>query len=72
MELLISGVPPLIVAATGGWTSMAFTLYWTRVESIIPAFTARAYAAKDMERAGCFVKKFAASEKVENPSTYLP
>jgi hypothetical protein len=28
VELLLAGVPPKIVAATGGWTSLAFLLYW--------------------------------------------
>lgn len=27
-ELLLAGVPPEIVAATGGWTSLVFLLYW--------------------------------------------
>ena len=27
VELLLAGVPPEIVAATGGWTSLAFLLY---------------------------------------------
>jgi hypothetical protein len=28
VELLLAGIPPEIVAATGGWTSLAFLLYW--------------------------------------------
>jgi len=28
VELLLAGVPPEIIAATGGWTSFAFLLYW--------------------------------------------
>ncbi len=43
MELLLAGVPPEIVAAIGGWTSLAFLLYWRRMEEILPMSTSRAY-----------------------------
>ena len=38
VELLLAGVPPEIVAATGGWTSLAFLLYWRRMEEILPEY----------------------------------
>ena len=41
--LLLAGVPPEVVAATGGWTSLAFLLYWHRLEEIIPLCTSNAY-----------------------------
>jgi len=41
--LLLAGVPPEVVAATGGWTSLAFLLYWCRLEEIIPLCTSNAY-----------------------------
>ena len=28
VELLLAGVAPEVIAATGGWTSLAFLLYW--------------------------------------------
>jgi len=43
VELLLAGVPPEVVAATGGWTSLAFLLYWRRMEEIIPLSTSNAY-----------------------------
>lgn len=43
VELLLAGVPPEVVAATGGWTSLAFLLYWRRMEEILPMSTSRAY-----------------------------
>jgi hypothetical protein len=43
VELLLAGVPPEIVAATGGWTSLAFLLYWRRMEEILPMSTSKAY-----------------------------
>ena len=41
--MLLAGVPPEVVAATGGWTSLAFLLYWRRMEEIIPLSTSSAY-----------------------------
>ncbi|KAJ7574240.1 hypothetical protein C8J56DRAFT_1126174 [Mycena floridula] len=49
VELLLAGVPPEIVAATGGWTSLAFLLYWRRMEEILPMSTSRAYKRKHVE-----------------------
>jgi len=43
VELLLAGVPPEIVAATGGWTSLAFLLYWHRMDKILPMSTSKAY-----------------------------
>ena len=43
VELLLTGVPPETVAATGGWTSLAFLLYWHQMEEIIPLSTSKAY-----------------------------
>ncbi|KAF7302511.1 hypothetical protein HMN09_00885500 [Mycena chlorophos] len=42
-ELLMAGVPPQIVAATGGWTSLAFLLYWRKLGNIIPKAIRSAY-----------------------------
>lgn len=42
---LLAGVPPEVVAATGGWTSLAFLIYWCRLEEIIPLSTSKAYTA---------------------------
>jgi len=46
--LLLAGVPLEVVAATGGWTSLAFLLYWRRMEEIIPLCTSRAYNASHL------------------------
>jgi len=43
IELLLIGVPPEIVTATGGWTSLAFLLYWRCMEEILPMSTSKAY-----------------------------
>lgn len=43
VELLLAGVPPEIVVATGGWTSLAFLLYWCCMEEILLMSTSWAY-----------------------------
>jgi hypothetical protein len=42
-ELLLAGVPCEIVAALGGWTSLAFLLYWRKIEHIVPMNVGKAY-----------------------------
>jgi hypothetical protein len=42
-ELLLAGVPCEVVAALGGWTSLAFLLYWRRIEHIVPMNVGKAY-----------------------------
>lgn len=43
VALLLAGVPPEVVAATGGWTSLAFLLYWRRLEEVLPMSISKAY-----------------------------
>ena len=43
-SLLLAGVSPEIITATGGWTSLAFLLYWRQMEEILPPMnTSKAY-----------------------------
>jgi hypothetical protein len=49
VELLLRGVPPEVVAATGGWTSLAFLLYWRKVEEVLPLSTSKAYKKSRVE-----------------------
>jgi hypothetical protein len=42
-ELLLAGVPCDVVTALGGWTSLAFLLYWCKLEHIIPQHVGKAY-----------------------------
>jgi hypothetical protein len=41
VELLLAGVPPEVVAAMGGWSSLTFLLYWRHLKEILPMSTAR-------------------------------
>ncbi|KIY53653.1 DNA breaking-rejoining enzyme, partial [Fistulina hepatica ATCC 64428] len=43
VELLLMGVDARTVALTGGWSSLAFLLYWHRLDEIIPFHTHTAY-----------------------------
>ncbi|KAF7324545.1 hypothetical protein MKEN_00495700 [Mycena kentingensis (nom. inval.)] len=49
-ELLLAGVPCDVVAATGGWTSLAFLLYWRRLEHIVIMHVGKAYNKKRLEQ----------------------
>ncbi|KAJ6621725.1 hypothetical protein B0H10DRAFT_1789580, partial [Mycena sp. CBHHK59/15] len=42
-ELLLAGVPCEIVAALGGWMSLAFLLYWRKIEHIVLMNVDKAY-----------------------------
>ena len=50
MILLLVGVPPEVVAATGGWTSSTFLLYWRRMEEIIPLSISNAYNSSHISK----------------------
>ena len=58
VELLLAGVPPEIVAATGGWTSLAFLLYWHRMDEILPMSTSKAYNQADLDHLASIFEKF--------------
>jgi hypothetical protein len=69
VELLLAGVPPEVVAATGGWTSLAFLLYWRRVDEILPRCTSRAYTQDSLKQLACILEKFRSRHGV--PSSAL-
>ncbi|TFK24527.1 hypothetical protein FA15DRAFT_592269, partial [Coprinopsis marcescibilis] len=58
VALLLAGVPPKMVAATGGWTSLAFLGYWRRIEDIVTAATSQAYRQKTITEIGVAFEKF--------------
>lgn len=61
VALLLSGVPPEVVAATGGWTSLTFLLYWHRVEQIIPLSTSLAYTRSQLDAVSTTMHNFSCS-----------
>ncbi|KAJ3567307.1 hypothetical protein NP233_g6448 [Leucocoprinus birnbaumii] len=50
VALLLAGVPPHVVAATGGWTSLSFLTYWRSIADIVSHYTSAAYSLSDIAR----------------------
>lgn len=69
VELLLAGVPPKIVAATGGWTSLAFLLYWRRMEEILPMSTSKAYQRSHVDALAKIFEQFRINNHV--PSNFI-
>lgn len=64
VELLLAGVPPDIVAATGGWTSLAFLLYWRRMDEILPMCTSKAYNKSHFDDLASIFEQFRLQHKI--------
>ena len=62
VALLLDGVPPEVVAATGGWSSMAFLLYWRRVEEVLPLSTHKAYKKSQLDELALVFEQFRVSQ----------
>jgi len=69
IELLLAGIPPEIVAATGGWTSLAFLLYWHSMDEILPMSTSKAYNQAHLHRLASIFEEFRISHRI--PSALL-
>jgi hypothetical protein len=48
-ELLLAGVQCEIVTTIRGWTSLAFLLYWRKIEHIVPMNVGKAYDKKKLD-----------------------
>ena len=64
VELLLAGVPPEIVAATGGWTSLAFLLYWRRMEEILLMSTSKAYNKTQVNHLAVIFEQFRIDHRI--------
>jgi len=69
VELLLAGIPPEIVAATGGWSSLAFLLYWRRMDEILPMSTSKAYTQAHLHCLASIFEEFRITHKI--PSALL-
>jgi hypothetical protein len=49
MDLVLASVAPEVIMKLGGWTSLCFLVYWHRLERVIPAAIARAWAEQQKE-----------------------
>jgi hypothetical protein len=66
MILLLAGVPPEVVAATGGWTSSAFLLYWRRMEEIIPLSISKAYNSPHISKLSHIFEQFRVAQNISS------
>lgn len=48
VELLLSGISPKVVASLGEWSSLAFLLYWRKIDEIIPQHIFKAYDRNEL------------------------
>lgn len=69
VALLLAGVPPEVVATTGGWTSLSILLYWRRLEEILPKSTALAYTKSDIDFLSTTFENFRARSNI--PRNFL-
>jgi hypothetical protein len=65
-ELLTAGVSPEVVARQGGWTSLAFLLYWRRVEQILPMNITGAYNRKRVQELAVEMESFRIRNNIPN------
>ncbi|KIY44894.1 hypothetical protein FISHEDRAFT_77112 [Fistulina hepatica ATCC 64428] len=69
VELLLMGVDPRTVALTGGWSSLAFLLYWHRLDELIPFHTHTAYKSKDFRHVRFALASFQIAENITLPDS---
>ncbi|KAJ7205152.1 hypothetical protein B0H12DRAFT_1035115, partial [Mycena haematopus] len=63
-ELLLAGVPCEVVAAVGGWTSLAFLLYWRKIQHIVPMAVGKAYDEKRLAEVAKAMEEFRATNGI--------
>jgi hypothetical protein len=63
-ELLLAGVPCDVVVALGGWTSLAFLLYWQKLEHIIPQHVGKAYTKDKVDEVSKAFEAFRIAHRI--------
>ncbi|KAF8805932.1 hypothetical protein BYT27DRAFT_7224662 [Phlegmacium glaucopus] len=66
---VLGHIPPEIVAATRGWTSLAFLLYWRQMEEILPMSTSKAYRRSHIDELAKIFEQFHVNNRI--PSNLL-
>ena len=56
------------MAAIGGWTSLAFLLYWRKIEHIIPMNIGKAYDKKKLDEDAKAFEEFRIANGITLPS----
>jgi hypothetical protein len=67
VKLLLAGMPPEIVAAIGGWTSLAFLLYWHCLRELLHMSTIQAYKQNEMDRLSKIFDDFRVHANIPKP-----
>jgi hypothetical protein len=63
-ELLLTGVPCEVVAALGEWTSLAFLLYWRKIEHIVPMNVRKAYDKSKLDEVAKAFEAFRITNRI--------
>ena len=65
-ELLMAGVAPEVVARQGGWTSLAFLLYWRKLEQILPMNITDTYKKKRLQELALEMDSFRSRNNISD------
>lgn len=68
-ELLLAGVPPEIVAAIGRWKSLAFLLYWRKIEEVLPRAVSRSYEPNRIRNVAAAFEQFRIVQNIPTSCT---
>ena len=63
-ELLLAGVPPEVVAAIGHWKSLAFLLYWRKIEEILPRAVSKSYVKSRIAEVSKEFERFRVTHRI--------
>lgn len=63
-ELLLAGVPPEVVAAIGRWKSLAFLLYWRKIEEILPNAVSKSYVKSRIAAVSLDFERFRVANQI--------
>lgn len=69
--LLSMGVSPEVVAKAGCWSSLAFLLYWRRVEEVISLATSIAFTKSRLDNVSASLEQFRINNHISTSAVVL-
>ncbi|KAK0450440.1 uncharacterized protein EV420DRAFT_1274858, partial [Desarmillaria tabescens] len=63
-ELLLAGVPPEMVVKLGRWKSLAFLIYWRKLEDLIPSMISKSYSPSHLVNLQAAFESFCIAHKL--------
>ncbi|KAJ7577742.1 hypothetical protein C8J56DRAFT_898894 [Mycena floridula] len=63
-ELLLAGIPPEVVATIGRWKSLAFLLYWRKIEVILPRSFSHSYDSSRIRELAVAFENFRVAQNI--------